>query len=353
MRRLTKNSLALMAGMTAIIAQLVWVRYVTQLLGLSSLTIASVIGMSLLGLALGNLWGGRKLRSESQSKFAGLLLCGTGLAVLLMPAMFWLISSIDAAYFESPTAGGSTVEKLWILAVASPALVVHFLAGAVFPALLHAKDSTASTAGSIAAAETVGGCIGAALAGCLLMELWGMRLTLLICGTAAALVGGCVWRLSKAPAGEGDTHLTETNGAAGFKFSALVGLAVFLAGTASLGLEVIWQRVLILLVGTDAYSLTIVVVAYLIGMAVGAAVAAMWLKDDKISIASKWTSRVAVLQLAGALASVFVLCIALPHRAAVLGVYFLNHPFYFPAQLAGGFAFIGLVSGLYCNSRLR
>ena len=310
--RLTQNSLALMAGMTAIIAQLVWVRYVTQLLGLSSLTIASVIGMSLLGLAVGNLWGGKQLRFQSPLKFAGVLLCGTGWAVLLLPAMFSLISALDATFFDSPATGGTTVGNLWILAVASPTLLVHFFAGAVFPALLHGEDSTASTAGRIAAAETIGGCIGATLAGCLLMELWGMRLTLLICGAAATLVGGCVWRVSKASVGEGDSHVAETKGAALFKLSPLIGLATFMAGIASLGLEVIWQRVLILLVGTDAYSLTIVVVAYLIGLAVGAALAALWLKIDTRSIENSWmtwTSRVAVLQLAGALVSVLVLAL--------------------------------------------
>ena len=321
--RLTQNSLAMMAGMTAIIAQLVWVRYVTQLLGLSSWTIASVIGMSLLGLALGNLWGGRKPRSKSRSesplKFASLLLCGTGLAVLLLPAMFWLISSIDTTHFDSALTGGGGVGKLWILAVASPTLLVHFFAGAVFPALLHGRDSTAAIAGSVAAAETVGACVGAGLAGCLLMELWGMQLTLLLSGAAAMLVGGCVWRMTKGAVADPP----ETVSAALLKLSPRIGVAIFLAGIASLGLEVVWQRVLILLVGTDAYSLTIVVVAYLIGIAAGAAVAALWLKVDMKSTGTKWTTRVAVLQLAGALVSVLVLA-ALVYLASGPGQAWLN-----------------------------
>ncbi len=317
--RLTQNSLALMAGMTAIIAQLVWVRYETQLLGVSSWTIASVIGMSLLGLALGNLWGGTKPRSDSPLQFASLLLCGTGLATLLLPAMFWLISSIDAIFSHSAQTG--SVGALWILAVASPALLVHFFAGAVFPALLQGRGCSASTAGSIAAAETLGGCIGAGLAGCLLMELWGMQLTLLLSGAAAMLVGGCGWLASKSAGG--DFHQSEIVNAAGVKFSPRVGVAVFLAGIASLGLEVVWQRVLILLVGTDAYSLTIVVVAYLIGIAVGAALAALWLKFDVKSTAIRWMSRVAVLQLVGALVSVLVLAM-LVYLASGPGQAWLN-----------------------------
>ena len=327
MRRLTQNSLAMMAGMTAIIAQLVWVRYVTQLLGLSSWTIASVIGMSLLGLAIGNLWGGRKprfnSRSESPLRFASLLLCGTGLSVLLLPAMFWLTSSIDTTFFDSALKGGGGVGKLWILAVASPTLLVHFFAGAVFPALLHGRDATASTAGSVAAAETVGACIGAGLAGCLLMELWGMQLTLLLSGAATMLVGGCVWRMTKGAVDGGDSQPPETIGGAIAKLSPRIGVAIFLAGIASLGLEVVWQRVLILLVGTDAYSLTIVVVAYLIGIAAGAAVAALWLKVDVKSTGTKWTTRVAVLQLAGALVSVLVLA-TLVYLASGPGQAWLN-----------------------------
>ncbi len=319
MRHLSQNSLALMAGMTAIIAQLVWVRYVTQLLGLSSLTIASVIGMSLFGLALGNLWGGRKARFESPLRFASLLLCGTGLAVLLLPAMFWMISSIDATLFHSPFIESVGVGKLWVLAVALPALIVHFFAGAVFPALLYGRASTASTAGSIAAAETLGGCLGATLAGCLLMELWGMQLTLLLCGAAAMLVSGCVWRVTKGIVGD----QADAAGAAEVSFHPRIGVAIFLAGIASLGLEVVWQRVLILLVGTDAYSLTIVVVAYLIGIAAGAALAALWLRFDMKSISATWAKRVAVLQLLGALVSVFVLAV-LVYLASGPGQAWLN-----------------------------
>lgn len=319
--RLTQNSLAMMAGMTAIIAQLVWVRYETQLLGVSSWTIASVIGMSLLGLALGNLWGGMKPRFESPLTFASVLLCLTGLAALLLPAMFWLISSLDTTFFPSVTnGGGDIVGKLWILAVASPTLIVHFFAGAVFPALLHGRASTASTAGSIAAAETLGGCVGATLAGCVLMELWGMQLTLLLCGAVGMLVGGCIWRVTK---GKGEFHPPENSDAALAKFSPRICVAIFLAGIASLGLEVVWQRVLILLVGTDAYSLTIVVVAYLIGIAAGAALAALWLRVDLRSTGTTWRTRVAVLQLAGALVSVFVLA-ALVYLAAGPGPAWLN-----------------------------
>jgi len=267
------------------------------LLGLSSWTIASVIGMSLLGLALGNLWGGRKPRSKSRSesplKFASLLLCGTGLAVLLLPAMFWLISSIDTTHFDSALTGGGGVGKLWILAVASPTLLVHFFAGAVFPALLHGRDSTAA------------------------------KLTLLLSGAAAMLVGGCVWRMTKGAVADPP----ETVSAALLKLSPRIGVAIFLAGIASLGLEVVWQRVLILLVGTDAYSLTIVVVAYLIGIAAGAAVAALWLKVDMKSTGTKWTTRVAVLQLAGALVSVLVLA-ALVYLASGPGQAWLNCSFF-------------------------
>ncbi len=322
--RLLQILLATLAGMTAIIAQLVWVRYVTQLLGLSSWTIAAVIGMSLTGLALGNLWGGKKLRSGASIQFAsGLLVC-CGLTVLLLPALFWLISSIDmAAFSASATDRGSSVNKLWVLAVASPAMLVHFFAGAVFPALLHGRDSTASTAGTIAAAETLGACVGAGLAGCLLIELYGMRLTLLLCGAVAALIGGCAWRLSKLTDEAEDLPPRETTDSASMKFSLRISIAIFLAGIASLGLEVVWQRVLILLVGTDAYSLTIVLVAYLIGVAAGAALAALWTKADGKWTGQKWTMRVAVLQLSGALSSVLVLA-TLVYMASGPGQAWLN-----------------------------
>ena len=342
MRQL-QNLLALMAGLTAIVAQLVWVRFVTQLLGLSSWTISSVIGMSLLGLAIGNRWAGRKTRLGTSLKFASFMLAGVGLATLLMPLLFWLAGVIEATFF--PAFPNGVAEKLWILAVSFPALIVHFFAGAVLPALLQDRASTSATAGRITAMETLGGCLGAVLTGCLTMQWLGMKFTVLGAGGAALLMAVYVLSQGKKRFNEEaslsvnspdtlnsveahneiDSDLLNVQPQT--DWNTTVWLGIFCAGVASLGLEVIWQRLLILLVGTDGYSLTIVVVAYLIGIASGAECGSRWLTADQAATGTTWRRRVAGLQLVGAFASVVVLTVIV-FLASGTGQAWLNAPLF-------------------------
>ncbi len=325
--RLLQNLIALMTGLTSIGAQIVWARYVTRLLGASSWTIASVIAMSLLGLAIGNRWSGRQMRFGSSTRFASFMLLGLGISVLLLPAFFALATTVDAlpALTVLPLPDGGGQGKLWILLVAAPALLVHFFAGAVFPALLHRHSSDAAVVGGLVAVETLGGCIGAALTECLLLESIGMRATLLAGGAATSVVA--LFGLMVAGDRGNRTVVPDTGHPQ--RQSIAIGrvllAGIFLAGIASLGLEVIWQRLLVVLVGTDGYSLTIVIVAYLTGITVGAALATRWLAADNDKRANDWFMQVRTLQLTGALVSLAVLA-AIVSLASGPGQAWLNAP---------------------------
>lgn len=328
------------AGAGAIVSQITWQRYVAQLLGQSSLTVAAIIGMSLLGLAAGNLWSGARPGGNGRGengrdgkrrggrigfgpiRFASVMLAAQGVVLVSMPHLFRLFWTPDEMLGGTP----GVQPFAWTILLAIPVMVTHFFAGAILPGLLRHRGADASSAGWLSALETLGGCIGALTTGCLLLELWGMHATAWRCGGFTIAISMVVfyvdgWTRPLPPVSVGGDAPARSEA----QGTMALWLGVLLAGIASLGLEISWQRLAILIVGTDGYSLTILITAYLIGISAGAALAASFLKRARSTSANAWRSRVALLQLFGGLVSILVLT-AIVHLASGLGQSWLASP---------------------------
>ena len=162
-------------GLVALVAQTVWYRYASQILGQSALTVAAVVAMALTGLALGNAWGG-KFAKRSPGWYAAAM----GVAVLLAQGFLLLVPLVEPAL--------ETHTLLWSLVVASPLLVINFFAGVVFPRLLS-NEVRSGIVGRLSALETIGGCVGAIFAGCFAMQTLGLMPTLMGAGLLTLAVG--------------------------------------------------------------------------------------------------------------------------------------------------------------------
>lgn len=295
-------------GWVAMVAQAVWFRYASQMLGLSALTVAAVVAMALTGLAIGNGWG-----SKYSRRSPGWYVAAIGIAMLLAQGLLYLLPAVETWL------GGSAFA--WSLVVASPLLVINFFAGVVFPRLLS-NQTEASTVARLSALETTGGCIGAMSAGCFAIQTIGLMPTFVGAGIFALAVGflthrvddrGDVTQSDRQSDGQNDEKFDEhsdgqndaekSNTTVAWRILA----AVCVSGIASLGLEIVWQRLLILIVGTDSYSYAIVVTSYLAGIAVGAAVSDFWLQKRPDVSNEKRLNVVASLQLWGAVAAMLTL----------------------------------------------
>lgn len=278
-------------GFVALIAQTIWYRYASQILGQSSLTVAAVVALALAGLAIGSWWGGRQ-----SARSAGTYLIGMGVAVLLAQLFFSWLPFIEPALSGASALWTPLWTPLWTLLVASPLLPINFFAGAVFPQLLVSEKQT-SIVGRLSAAETLGGCFGAVFAGCFAMQTFGLSVTFNAAGLLALMIG-----MQARP-----RDITDANPAPVTKIEFRMMAAIATAGLATLGMEIVWQRLLILIVGTDSYSYTIVVTSYLLGIAIGAAAGAIWLRrKTEVEPATK-LARVAGLQVVAAIISLLVL----------------------------------------------
>ena len=303
----SKYLLIALTGFVAMVSQTVWYRYATQILGQSSLTVAAVVAMALAGLAIGSHWAGKYKPRFSVST----LVIAMGATVLIAQFFFawlpWIERNIAESMGRWP----------WTLLVACPLLPINFFVGATLPRLLT-SELQPEIVGRLSASETLGGCVGAIFAGCVAIQTFGLTPTLIGTGILAVIAG----IISVAT---GKEIIAAAEKTATIKIKFYVVAAVAIAGASSLGMEILWQRLLILIVGTDTYSYTIVVTSYLLGIAIGAAVGAMWLNRRGASVSTKRLSRIALLQILVGIFSLIVLA-AVIQLASGAGQHWTNQP---------------------------
>jgi spermidine synthase len=184
-----------LSGATALAAEAVWTRLLSLLLGATTYTFSLILAAFLLGLGLGSTGGSALARTAKHPRFA-LGIC----QLLLTAAIAWAAYSMTVILPYWPVSPGLAVDAtptfqidlvrcLWSV---FPAAVLW---GASFPLALAAvgrgaKDP-ARLVGSVYAANTIGGIIGA-LFGSLLIIAWlgtrtSQRLLIAVAGISALI----------------------------------------------------------------------------------------------------------------------------------------------------------------------
>jgi spermidine synthase len=296
-----------LSGAAGLLYQVVWTRLLTLHLGHTVAAVGTVLAAFMGGLALGAAAAGRVAprlpRPRALVVYAALEVV-IGACGLLVPAG---VSALDpllrAAYADGAGmrfALARVAASLLLVAVPAAAMgatlpmAVRWLAGRVE----HAAGDT----GLLYAVNTLGAAIGAALTGFVLLPALGLRLTTLAGVAANGAAAVAAWRLASAPAGaaraaeeagrvlaprpstragrservEGrrpgrkSPPRTETPAA---PRPWLAAAALGISGAAALLYEVVWTRALALILGPTTYAFSTMLVAFIVGLAVGAAAA--------------------------------------------------------------------------------
>ncbi len=181
-----------------------------------------------------------------------------------------------------------------VLLVALPAVAM----GATFPyvARWYVPDAAAATreAGALYAANTAGAAFGALLSGFVLLPAIGLRLTTWTGVALNLTVAVVAWRLAGAAAADAPAGETATPAAPAAPAPApsrrrvtkaarpmvvaaaavprpwLAALAMAASGFLSLGLQIVWSRLLAQVLGPTTYAFSLVVAIFIVGLAIGA-----------------------------------------------------------------------------------
>ncbi len=149
--------------------------------------------------------------------------------------------------------------------------------GATLPTLsryLARRQSELGVAfGLLYTANTFGAVAGAAIAGFVLIELFGLSLAIVVgaaCSATAGVVALVLDRSVQSPQATvaSPAHTVATG--AGVPTRGLVLAAAFVSGLTSLGYQILWTRLLSSGTGNSTYVFTFILTAFLLGIAIGA-----------------------------------------------------------------------------------
>lgn len=290
--------LFLLSGATSLVYEVVWLRKLILIFGSTQFATSTVLSTFMAGLALGAFVAGRWItRSHiAPLKIYGLLEIGIGVYALFVPFLFRVLSPVyqvlwDAGMSESFVAL-SLAKFVGIAAVLLPPTVMM---GATLPILSRqiADDPKriGGKVGTLYAINTFGAVAGTFLAGFVLVPHLGVRHTLWVTAavngvlglTAMWLAGRLARPESAAPAKpSGDAAQAPVPDspalAAPRRRMPLVLLVFGLSGFGALVLEVAWTRVLALVMGSSVYAFSLMLLAFLVGLAIGSAFFAGWLR---------------------------------------------------------------------------
>ncbi len=282
------------SGATALIYEVVWSKFLSQMFGSTIYAQTVVLAVFMGGLALGNRIFGKWADGLRQPvKAYGLLEIFIGIYAFLYPA---LDHAADRIFIIAGTPIAEHAGWLLVLkGVLSAGLLFGptILMGGTLPLLAAWLHQSSANAGQRSArfysVNSLGAVTGAALAGFWLVQHYGMIATLQITASANVLIGVTAMVLNQSgwlsqqmepaknmtPAQAPETP----NATDSLRWA---GLMVALTGGVSMGLELLASRSLALIFGSSLQSFAIVLMAFILGIGLGSAWIASPKRADKV-----------------------------------------------------------------------
>lgn len=282
-----------LSGATALVYEVIWVRKLSLVFGGSHLAVTTVLAVVMGGLALGSWLFGRRVRTtRNLLRLYGALEIGIAFFALLFIALLNLYSLMPAYSFESLTEHSHQLSRVTTLALrvvlAAIALIVPTtLLGGTLPVLaafmVRGRRAVGRGVAYLYALNTFGAVAGCFGAGFYLLERFGVSDTMAGAITVNVLLGIACFALQGpaarhlAPGGEEAPAPLPAVTQAGER--ARIGLVVWgigVSGFCALGYEVLWTRILGIVIGTNVYGFTLMLAAFLTGIAAGSGAYGLW-----------------------------------------------------------------------------
>src|ERR1039458_4340844 len=301
------------SGCSALIYEIVWYQVLQLVIGSTAVSLGVLLATFMGGLCLGSLLLPRMARARGMHplRVYGLVELGIGACGILVLILTPLVDSIYIA-----AVGHGLPAILFRALIAGICLLPPtFLMGASLPAAARYIESSprgVSWLGFLYGGNTAGAVFGCLLAGFYLLRVYNLTTATLVAAAINAMVG--LVSLSLAARTPEATPAPQAKGrpvAVAFgPWPIYVTIAI--SGATALGAEVVWTRLLGLLLGATVYTFSIILAVFLIGIGIGSAAAAAALRSGTVQarVAIGWCQ----MLLAGAVAwTALMLSSSLPY----------------------------------------
>ncbi|HEX9188940.1 MAG TPA: hypothetical protein VGB87_17810, partial [Vicinamibacteria bacterium] len=276
--------LVALSGAAALVYESVWMRSFGLIFGGTTSAVAMVLAVFMGGLALGSALAARRPSRRPLRAYGTIELAVGATALLTLPLLRALPWAYGLAVARAGLSGAAESVGIAVLA-ALVLLPPTILLGATVPLavefLARAGTDVHAGFGRLYLLNTLGGALGVALAPFVLVPAVGVRGTLVAAAAASLFVGGMTRRWSReigeagaaGETGPGSGAPSAAREAAVAEGPPALGPTLaFASGAATFGVEVLWTRSYALVIGSSVYAFNLMLLAVLLGIALGSAV---------------------------------------------------------------------------------
>ncbi len=275
-----------LSGFCALIYEILWTKYLSLTFGTTMIAVSTVAATFMAGLALGSFIIGRFADQEANLlRIYAYLELGIALTALLFPPTLNLVEGgyvwLVHLFPDSP---GITA-ACRIVASATLLLPPSICMGGTFPLMCRffARKKSGGQIGRLYALNTLGATAGSFLSGFWLIPTLGLSTTGYLAAGVNLLVAA-ITALIAYKIGEGkvaDISLaTRPQQSLLLRQHTPLLISIAMIGFFSLAYEILWTRVFLLFLGNTSYAFSLMLSAYLIGIAGGGALYARLVKPQ-------------------------------------------------------------------------
>jgi spermidine synthase len=263
------------SGCAALIYEVVWFQLMQLAIGSTAISLGVLLGTYMGGMCVGSLLLSKyvSLRKHPVRVFA-MIECGIGVFGILV---LWTIPFLDNIYAAIASHGmqGPALRAVFAAICLIPPTL---LMGASLPAISRWLEATPEGVSWIG--FLYGGNLAGAVAGCLLAGFYLLRVFDMPTATyVAAAINGTValssWWLAKRTEFKPSPEIQPAQTAPRARGAWVVYAAVALSGMTALGAEVVWTRLLSIMIGATVYTFSIILAVFLVGLGIGSGVGSM------------------------------------------------------------------------------
>ena len=265
------------SGCAALIYEVVWFQLLQLVVGSSAVSLGVLLGTYMGGMCLGSLLLPRYVSArEHPLRLYAIIEGGIGVCGLLVLLILPLLDHLYAVI------GGQGFFGILLRAVIAAICLLPptLLMGASLPAIARYVESSPrgiSWLGFFYGGNIAGAVLGCLLAGFYLLRVYDMPTATYV---AAAINAGVAWlsyRLSaRTPYQPSPPDQSPVPAA-----SNAVYIAIALSGLTALGAEVVWTRLLSVMLGATVYTFSIILGVFLTGLGLGSGVASQMSRQMK------------------------------------------------------------------------
>jgi spermidine synthase len=258
------------SGCAALIYEIVWFQTLQFVIGSSAVSLGVLLGTFMGGMCLGSLLLPSRVSSRRHPLrvYAALELGIAAIGVALLFSM----PSIGALYSKHVGYGFGGIALRGVVAAAC-LLPPTILMGATLPAVARSVPATRqgiSWLGFFYGGNIAGAVCGCLLAGFYLLRVHDSEIATFVAAAINVAAAAIAWLLARRiPHGDAATPDDDQNSAGIAEPNWPVYTAIGLSGLSALGAEVIWTRLLSLLLGGTVYTFSIILAVFLTGLGIG------------------------------------------------------------------------------------